>query len=69
MMERLSELVLGNLERFFYWYNYTHILTHCLTLLYFPARWGLKVSRHPLTVITSCIVITGVASLGYLNFR
>ena len=33
-----------------------------------PNRWGLKVTRYPFTVIVSCVVITAVASLGYLNF-
>ena len=37
--------------------------------LCYCVRWGLKVTRHPFTVILSCLVITGISSLGYLNFR
>ena len=75
-MDRLGDLVLGNLERFFYWYNLLNlwILYYLISIVdkyinYFPLRWGLKVARHPLAVITSCVLITGVASIGYLNFR
>jgi len=49
LMSSLSDIVLGNLEKLFYW-------------------WGLKVTRFPFTVIVSCIVITGIFSLGYLKF-
>ena len=32
-------------------------------------RWGQFVARHPYPVICTCLVITAVSSVGFLNFR
>merc|ERR1712226_303915 len=48
--DRASVLVIGTLERFFYW-------------------WGKLVTRRPYPVILVCLLLTALASLGFLNFR
>jgi len=50
VMDRASLLVIGSLERFFYW-------------------WGKFVTRHPYPVILTCLLLTAISSLGFLNFR
>ena len=50
VMDRASLLVIGTLERFFYW-------------------WGKFVTRRPYPVILTCLLLTALSSLGFLNFR
>ena len=49
-MKRMSRLVIGSLERFFYW-------------------WGKVVTRHPYPVILTSLLLTALASVGFLKFR
>jgi len=45
----------------------SNLVTHNLEKAFF--WWGQFVSRRPYPVICSCLVITAISSLGFLNFR
>jgi len=45
----------------------SNLVTHSMEQIFY--RWGRFVAHHPLPVIASCLVVTALSSIGFLNFR